>query len=177
MRRIQCPHCSRSKVETVGLCLLCGRVICISDKCCQQRTKEIRTVIQTKPLKSEIRESKIVKTDQVTIIQNITQTNELEITDSSSGIMSPWGIRMSPLEEVRHSLQCCGMILPAMGAYVDVVNYHMEKIRPIRLSGIYLDAYGEEDLGNWRGKPLILSVGRYSKLLQQLCEHSWHNFH
>lgn len=47
--------------------------------------------------------------------------------------MSPWGIRMSPLEEVRHSLQCCGMILPAMGAYVDVVNYHMEKIRPIRL--------------------------------------------
>lgn len=57
----------------------------------------------------------------------------MEIGDSGSGMMVPFGIKSSPLEEVKHSLQCCGMILPAMGAYIDIVNYHMEKIRPFRM--------------------------------------------
>ncbi|KAA6384111.1 MAG: hypothetical protein EZS28_020362, partial [Streblomastix strix] len=114
MRRCQCPSCGRSGVETIGICLLCGRVICISDKCCSHKTREIHTQTETKQgINEQSSSGEAVEVVQVNIQQTIITSNELEIGDSGSGMMVPFGIKSSPLEEVKHSLQCCGMILPA----------------------------------------------------------------
>ncbi|KAK2943655.1 hypothetical protein BLNAU_21445 [Blattamonas nauphoetae] len=72
-------------------------------------------------------------------------------------------------EEVEHGVMCGGAVLPFMATIPFQISLSA-KFRPSQLPPLYLDEFGESDIGNQRGKPLHLSLLHYSQILEYISQ-------
>jgi hypothetical protein len=149
----------------VALCLTCGKVLCLSDKCCHYFGLLNYTTIRKRSIPiNEMNQSPLSLYEQ--------PMSRVKVENRYIG------------EEIMHMNLCGGLFFVVSSTYVSSITLGYFSLKPKNLFGLYVDSFGEEDMANGRGRGLYLSLEKfyylfcffcffmmfsYAKIIQLLC--------